>query len=165
MPGETAADDQDAFRDRLCYRWLFLRERFGQNCSHGCTNDLQGPAARLALGYSRASGPILNGGAVHRTSYAAFYAGAGNTRSNSMRGRISPKVMAMMIRNAVAPFVAMLVSRAAGALGPIETNSTRPVAALKQGKSPASMRRRGAGKGESREGQMQGDRLLASRGR
>jgi hypothetical protein len=38
-----------------------------------------------------------------------------------MRGRISPKVMVMMIRNAVAPFVAMLVSRAAGALGPIKT--------------------------------------------
>jgi hypothetical protein len=51
-----------------------------------------------------------------------------------MRGRISPKVMAMMIRNAVAPFVAMLVSRAAGALGPIETNSTRPVAALNRKK-------------------------------
>jgi hypothetical protein len=47
-----------------------------------------------------------------------------------MRGRINPKVMAMMIRNAVAPLVAMLVSRAAGALGPIETNSTRPAAAL-----------------------------------
>src|SRR5258708_24718695 len=32
--GETAADDQDAFfaRDRLCYRWILLRERFGQNC-------------------------------------------------------------------------------------------------------------------------------------
>jgi hypothetical protein len=40
-----------------------------------------------------------------------LYAGAGNTRSNSMRGRISPKVMAKMIRNAVTPFVAMLVSR------------------------------------------------------
>ena len=43
-----------------------------------------------------------------------------------MRGSINPKVMAMMIRNAVAPLVAMLVSRAAGALGPIETNSTGP---------------------------------------
>src|SRR6202162_2764017 len=51
-----------------------------------------------------------------------------------MRGRISPKVMAMMIRNAVAAFVAMLVSKAAGALGPIETNSTRPVAALNRKK-------------------------------
>ncbi len=47
-----------------------------------------------------------------------------------MRGRISPKVMAMMIRNAVARLVAMLVNRAAGAVDPIETNSTRPVAAL-----------------------------------
>jgi hypothetical protein len=35
-------------------------------------------------------------------------------RANSMRGRISLKVMAMIIRNAVAPLVAMLVSRAAG---------------------------------------------------
>jgi hypothetical protein len=41
-----------------------------------------------------------------------------------MRGRISPNVMAMMIRNAVAPFAATLVSRAVGAVGPIETNST-----------------------------------------
>jgi hypothetical protein len=38
-----------------------------------------------------------------------------------MRRRISPKVMAMMIRNAVARLVAMLVNRAAGAVGPIET--------------------------------------------
>jgi hypothetical protein len=51
-----------------------------------------------------------------------------------MRGRISPKVMAVTIRNAVAPFVAMLVSRVAGALGLIETNSTRPVAALNRKK-------------------------------
>ena len=43
-------------------------------------------------------------------------------RANSMRGRINPKAMAMMIRTAMAPFAAMLVSRAAGALGPIETN-------------------------------------------
>jgi hypothetical protein len=35
-----------------------------------------------------------------------------------MRGRISPKVLAMMIRNAVAPLVAMLTRRAAGAVGP-----------------------------------------------
>ena len=51
-----------------------------------------------------------------------------------MRGRISPKVIAMMTRNAVTPLVAMLVSRAAGAVGPIETNSTRPVAALNRKK-------------------------------
>jgi hypothetical protein len=51
-------------------------------------------------------------------------------RSNSMRGRINPKVIAVMIRNAVVPFVKMLISRAGGAPGPIETNSTRPVAAL-----------------------------------
>ena len=56
-----------------------------------------------------------------------------------MRGRISPKVMAMMIRKAVAPFAAMLVSRAAGALGPIETNSTKPVAALNR-KKPGNAR-------------------------
>jgi hypothetical protein len=42
--------------------------------------------------------------------------------------------MAMMISNAVAPFAAMLVSRAAAAVGPIETNSTRPVAALNRKK-------------------------------
>jgi hypothetical protein len=42
--GEAAADDQDAFLawDRLCYRWCFLRKRFGQNCGHGCTDALQG---------------------------------------------------------------------------------------------------------------------------
>src|SRR5438874_10796981 len=51
-----------------------------------------------------------------------------------MRGRISPNVMAMMIRNAVAQLVAMLVSRATGALGPIETNSTTPAAALNRKK-------------------------------
>src|ERR1700730_1744205 len=51
-----------------------------------------------------------------------------------MRGRISPKVIAMMIRNAVVLLLTMLVSRAAGAPGPIETNSTRPVAALNRKK-------------------------------
>lgn len=51
-----------------------------------------------------------------------------------MRGNISPKVMAMMIRKAVGLFAAMLVSRAAGALGPIETNSTKPAAALNRKK-------------------------------
>jgi len=58
----------------------------------------------------------------------------------------------VMIRNAVAPLVTMLVSKAAGAFGPIETNSARPVAALNR-KSPASMSR--GGEGDSREGQMQ----------
>jgi hypothetical protein len=47
-----------------------------------------------------------------------------------MRGRISPKVMAVMIRNAVALLVTMLVSRAAGAVGAIATNTRRPVAAF-----------------------------------
>src|ERR1700730_15387973 len=51
-----------------------------------------------------------------------------------MRGRIRPKDMAMIIRNAVAPLVAMLVRRAGGAVGPIETNSTRPVAAVNRKK-------------------------------
>src|SRR5258708_32818571 len=51
-----------------------------------------------------------------------------------MRGRIRPRVMAMMIRNAVTLLVAMVVSRAAGALRPIETNSTRAVAALNRKK-------------------------------
>jgi hypothetical protein len=54
--------------------------------------------------------------------------------------------MAMMIRNAVASLVAMLVGSAAGALGPIETNSTRPVAALnrkKPGIIETTRRRRG----------------------
>ena len=41
--------------------------------------------------------------------------------------------MAMTIRNAVAPFAAMLVSTSA--VGPIETNSTRPIAALEQEKA------------------------------
>jgi hypothetical protein len=42
--GEAAADDQHAFftRNRLCYKWRFLRERFGQNCSHGCTDGFWG---------------------------------------------------------------------------------------------------------------------------
>jgi len=39
---------------------------------------------------------FLNGDAVHRTSMPLFIL-AGNTRSNSMRERISPKVMAIMI--------------------------------------------------------------------
>ena len=57
-----------------------------------------------------------------------------------MRGRISPKVMATMIRNAVAPFtLAMFVSRAAGALGPIETNSDEAVAALNRKKPGCEM--------------------------
>src|SRR5258708_27783608 len=55
--GETAADDQDAFfaRDRLCYRWLFLRERFGQNCSHRCTDGFSGASRPISIGYSGAS--------------------------------------------------------------------------------------------------------------
>jgi hypothetical protein len=57
-----------------------------------------------------------------------------------MRGRISPKVIAMIIRNAVAPFVTMLVSRAAGAPGPIATNSTSPVAVAKQEKARQSFK-------------------------
>ena len=48
--------------------------------------------------------------------------------SNSRRGRISPRVMARITRNAVVPFTAALVSRTAGARGPIETNSTRALA-------------------------------------
>src|SRR5258708_12366292 len=35
-----------------------------------------------------------------------FHDGVGSKGSNSRRGSIRPKVMAMMIRNAVAPFVA-----------------------------------------------------------
>jgi hypothetical protein len=44
--GETAADDQDALFawDRLRYSGLFLRERFGQNCSHGSTPRFRGQA-------------------------------------------------------------------------------------------------------------------------
>jgi hypothetical protein len=52
-----------------------------------------------------------------------------------MRDRINPKVMAMMIRNAVAPFAAMVVSRLAGAAGPIETNSMTHLAAWNRKKS------------------------------
>jgi hypothetical protein len=63
------------------------------------------------------------------------HVGAGRKRSNSMRGRINPKVMAMMIRNAVAPFAAMVVSRLAGAAGPIETNSMTHLAAWNRKKS------------------------------
>jgi hypothetical protein len=51
-----------------------------------------------------------------------FHAGAGSTRSNSMRGRISPKVMAVMIRNAVAPLVTMLISRR-----PVRSARSRPI--------------------------------------
>src|SRR3981189_2317546 len=70
-----------------------------------------------------------------------------------MRGTVSPKVMAMMIRNAVAPLAAMLVSRSAGALGPIETNSARPVAALnrkKPGISETTAEKATAAKGRCR---------------
>src|ERR1700722_644667 len=42
----------------------------------------------------------------HMERSRRFHDGVGSKRSNSRRGRISPKVMAMMIRNAVAPFVA-----------------------------------------------------------
>jgi hypothetical protein len=55
-----------------------------------------------------------------------------------MRGKISPKIMAVMIRNDVAPFVTMLVSRAAGAPGPIATHSTCRVAVVKQEKARQS---------------------------
>ena len=46
-----------------------------------------------------------------------------------MRGRIRPKVIASMTRNAVAPLAAMFVSRVAGARVPIETISTIALAA------------------------------------
>ena len=54
--GEATADDQNAFFawDHPCDRWLFLRERFGQNCSHGCTK-VSG-ARPVSIGYSGASG-------------------------------------------------------------------------------------------------------------
>ena len=48
--------------------------------------------------------------------------------SSSMRGRISPKVMASITRNDVAPFAAMFVSRVTGACDPLEANSTRALA-------------------------------------
>src|SRR6266478_9886211 len=56
--GETAADDQDAFfaRDRLCYRWLFLRERFGQNCGQGCTDGFSRASRPISIGYSGVAG-------------------------------------------------------------------------------------------------------------
>ena len=47
-----------------------------------------------------------------------------------MRGKINPNVIEKIIRKAVALFVTKLVSKAAGAFGPIETISMRPVAAL-----------------------------------
>src|SRR6266446_997301 len=71
--GKATADDQDAFLvwDRLCHRWLFLRERFGQNCSHECTHGFWGQPPdehRIQRGFGR----ILNGAAVHRTSMPLF---------------------------------------------------------------------------------------------
>jgi uncharacterized phage infection (PIP) family protein YhgE len=63
-----------------------------------------------------------------------FHIGVGSKLSNSRRGRINPKFMAITIINAVTPLVTMLVSRA-GAPDPIETNSTRPVAALNRKKA------------------------------
>ena len=101
--GKTATDDQDAFFALGPPPWLrrlFLRERFGQNCSHGCTDILQGqPPDQHQI--QRGFRLVLNGGAVHRTSMPFFMLARAGTRSNSMRGRISPKVMPMMIRNAV----------------------------------------------------------------
>src|ERR1051325_12213454 len=47
-----------------------------------------------------------------------------------MRGRVNPKVMA----SAVAPFAAMSVSRFTGVRPPMETNSTRALAASKRKK-------------------------------
>jgi hypothetical protein len=46
--------------------------------------------------------------------------------SISTRGKISPKVMAMMIRNAVAPFAAMVVGEAGGVLGMIDVEALSP---------------------------------------
>src|ERR1700759_5775230 len=44
-------------------------------------------------------------------------------RPNTAFGTISPRVMAMMIRNAVTPFVVMRTSRPSGAPCPVEINS------------------------------------------
>ena len=52
---------------------------------------------------------------------------AGRKRSNSMRGTINPKVMAMMTRKAVAPLAAMVVNRVAGALGPTLLGFQAPI--------------------------------------
>jgi hypothetical protein len=56
--------------------------------------------------------------------------------------------MAKMIRNAVAPFAAVLVGRAADALGPIETNSKKPAAALCRKKRGKLCRYQGGRDGE-----------------
>jgi hypothetical protein len=76
---ETAADDQDVFfaRDRL-YRWLFVRKRFGQNCSHGITHGLKGQPPDQ-YGIQRGSGPILNCAAVDRTSMPVFVMARGQS--------------------------------------------------------------------------------------
>src|SRR3954462_3946161 len=86
--GETAADDQDAFFawDRLRYSGLFLRERFGQNCSHGST-----PRFRGALSGMRYGGRlILKGGGAHRTYMPLFTLVPAIRGSNSMCGRFCP---------------------------------------------------------------------------
>ena len=80
-----------------------------------------------------------------------------------MRGRISPKVMAKMIRNAVAPFAAVLVGRAADALGPIETNSTKPAAALCRKKQGKLCRYQGGRDGELGLGRIAGRRVSKER--
>ncbi|WP_194466866.1 hypothetical protein [Bradyrhizobium sp. CCBAU 53340] len=50
-------------------------------------------------------------------------------RHRCLRGKISLKVIANMTRNAVVLLAAMIVSGAAGACGPSETNSTKALAA------------------------------------
>src|ERR1700759_4444512 len=71
--GETAADDQHALLagKRLRYGWLFLRERFGENCSHESTDGFEGqPPDQHRI--ARRVGSVLNGVAAHRTSVSLF---------------------------------------------------------------------------------------------
>jgi hypothetical protein len=75
----------------------------------------------------------LNGAAVHRTSMPLFMlARAVCARTACAEG--SARSHGHDDQKCVAPLVAMLVSRAAEAAGPIEISSTRPVAALNRKK-------------------------------
>src|SRR5882724_61785 len=68
-----------------------------------------------------------------------FHIGVGSKRSNSRRGRISPKVMAMMIRNAVAPFVAYRRWRPADDATYQRGLATRPVVVQPIAQRPSSL--------------------------
>jgi hypothetical protein len=80
-------------------------------------NECWRGATSSGLGQATSPSLFLNGFAMHRTPVPRSSRWAVEVLKQHAR-QDQPKVMARMIRNAVAPFAAMLISRVTGARAP-----------------------------------------------